>query len=220
MFRNAILYLLGDGPGQCLKFGFRQVQPRLCEIDVSDGIHGNEMDVHVGHFQSYNGRADTLAGDDLLEPQRYLLGEKIQLAQRLIAHIEDVVDLLPGDHKCVSLFDRPDIKKGNVRIVLGNDVAGNLALNDLREDAAHRAKLPSLGRLSSDAGSLDSGGGHEGAALCNHRCRHCFAEQKALCMIAADFSQCIPLLNGFHALRRDAQAKTVSHGHDGFYEGC
>ena len=84
----------------------------------------------VGNLHAQHGYADALAGDSGLHGTGYAFGKQRQRGIFLVAEVEDVVHLVLGDAKDVTFFQGIDVKEGEVVLVLGYFVAGNLPCDD------------------------------------------------------------------------------------------
>ena len=88
------------------------------------------MDVCVGHLHAEDGHADALARHSGLDGHGDALGEERQRRVLLVREVEDVVDLVLGDAERVTLGQRVDVEEGEVMLVFGNLVAGDLPGDD------------------------------------------------------------------------------------------
>ena len=123
--------------GQLLHPGLSHLDFGVGEVQVGHLVHGDEVDVGVGHFQPNHGHADALAGHGRRHALGHALGKQVQGRQLGWGQVEDVVGFLLRNHQRVAFHQRGDVEKRQVLIVLGNFVGGQLARNDAGKDGWH-----------------------------------------------------------------------------------
>ena len=82
------------------------------EGEVVHGIHGEDMDVHVGHFKAGHDDADALWGECLLLGDAYPLGYIHEVGVDLWGEVYPVVGLLARHYQGVAFGDRVDGHEG------------------------------------------------------------------------------------------------------------
>ena len=96
-----------------------------------------EVNVGVGDVDADDGLPHFDAGAYFFQSLGHTLGKEVQLAERLIVEVEDVVDLLLGDAEDVSACDGVDVEEGEAVVGLADFVAGDFAVDDAGEDGGH-----------------------------------------------------------------------------------
>ena len=110
--------LLGEGLHLC-RFHLDVVM----EVEVGFSLHGHEVDVGVGYFQSEDCDTDLDAWAYFLEAFGHAVGETLQLAVEFFVEVEDVVDLFFGDAEYVSFHNGVDVEEGEAVVGFCNFVA-------------------------------------------------------------------------------------------------
>ena len=85
-------YLLG----QLFHF-FRLHFDMVVEVQICLGLHGHEVNMGVGHFQSQHGHTYFGAGACFFQPDGHTAGKTLQFAVEFFIEVEDIVNLLFGD---------------------------------------------------------------------------------------------------------------------------
>ena len=118
--------LLFDGFGYFVGQSFHFVGFHLdvvMEIEVSFGLHGNKVDVGVGHFETQHGNTDFDTGAGFFEALCHTVCEALQFAVELFVEVEDVVDFFFRDAEYVAFDHRVYIEEGKAVVGFGNFVA-------------------------------------------------------------------------------------------------
>ena len=136
---RATVGLLGDGVlqfdgcGYLSSEGFHLVGFHfdvVVEVEVGFGLHGDEVDVCVGYFESEDCHAYFDAWAGLFKAFRYALGKVLQLAVEVFVEVEDVVHFLFGDAEYVAFHNGVDVEEGEAVVGFGNFVAWYFACYD------------------------------------------------------------------------------------------
>ena len=106
----------------------------LVEIDIRLGIHRHQVDMGMGHFQSYYGLSHLSARDGLPNCLCHALCKYLESCQFLVVHIENLVDFALGNHQSVSHSHRVDVEKSKKAVVFRTTMAGNFACCNFRKD--------------------------------------------------------------------------------------
>ena len=110
---------------------------RVGEVEVVHAAHRDDVEVQVGHLQP---------GDHQCHPRRFVLGLEDRTDRLGDAHqvgvqvgwcVEPVVELVERHHQGVAGLERVDAEEGDRTLVPPDEVAGELAVDDAREDGRH-----------------------------------------------------------------------------------
>ena len=99
----------------------------VVEVEVGLGLHGDEVDVGVWHFEAEDGDAYFDAGAGFFEAARHAVGEALEVAVEVFVEVEDVVDLFFGDAEYMAFDHGVDVEEGQAVVGFGNFVAGYFA---------------------------------------------------------------------------------------------
>lgn len=131
---SLLVELGADGVGDGLHLIGGELELGVGEEHVLLALHGDEVDVGVGHFEAEDGLADLDAGDDGLDGTRHMGGEDVQAAELFVGEVEDVIDFTTGDDEGMTLHQGVDVEEGIELLVAGAAVAGYLASGNFTED--------------------------------------------------------------------------------------
>ena len=115
--------------GKSLHFGGFHLDV-VVEVEVGLGLHGDEVDVGVGYFQSQHGYAYLDAGAHLFEAFGHAVCEVLEFAVEVLIEVEYVVNLFLGDAEHMPFHHWVDIKESETVVGFGNFVAGDLPSHD------------------------------------------------------------------------------------------
>ena len=124
-----------DLVGKCLHFLGRELELGLAEIHVALGLHGDEVDVGMGNFQTKNGYSHLCAGNYLFEGHGHLLGKHMKVGKGLVVEVEDIVGFFAGNDKGMSVCYGIDVEEGIETFVLRTFERGYFAGGDFAEYA-------------------------------------------------------------------------------------
>lgn len=113
-----------------LKFLRSEGEGGGAEAHVFLALHGYEVDVGVGDFESEDALAYLDAGDGFLYGYGYALGKDLHGCYLVVFKVEDVVDFTLGYDEGVAFLQGVDVEEGEELVVLGYLVAGYLACYD------------------------------------------------------------------------------------------
>ena len=98
----------------------------IAEKHVFLTLHGDKVNVGVGHLKTQNGLSYLDAVKHLLLGNGNLLGKKLKVTQFLVSQVKQIVNLTLGDAQNVTLYQRVDVQKCKAVLCLGYLIAGNL----------------------------------------------------------------------------------------------
>ena len=110
---------------------------RVCKTHIGFGLHGNEMDMCVGHFQPEHALSDFDARNGALDGKGHFLCKDLESCQFIVFKVEDIIYLALGNNQSMSLLQGTDVEKGVVTLILSNLVARYLAGYNAGENAWH-----------------------------------------------------------------------------------
>ena len=113
------------------EFRFGQLQLLAAEVSIALGLHGNQMDVGVGHFQSQNHLCNLAAGECLLDGNGHPLGELLVVGKFFVVHVEEIVHLTARNHECMTFHQRVNVEERIKLLVFSTFIAGNLTGSNL-----------------------------------------------------------------------------------------
>ena len=128
---SALLELGEDLRGYLGELLRSELELLTAEIDITLGVHGDEMDVSVGHFESEHHLCHLLAGECRPQSLGYSLGKDLELSDLLIFHVEDVIHFPARNHEDMSFRHGVDIEESIELVALRTLIAGNLASRNL-----------------------------------------------------------------------------------------
>lgn len=102
------------------------------------------MDMSVRHIDADDSFADLDAGAHLLEATGNATGKEMELGEKLVVEVEDIIDLLLGNAEDVTPGNGVDIEESQTMVGLGYTIAGYLACNNLAEYACHNRAVFSV----------------------------------------------------------------------------
>ena len=114
----------------------------------------------MGHLVADDEHSDPLAAERLLLRAPDPSAHGGEMGEQLLIGVDPMGDLLPRDDHDVTFGHRCHIEYGDADIVLVDEGAGNLSVDDLREQSGHVSFL-----LEGALGAL----GADGCANCPHR---------------------------------------------------
>ena len=135
--RGGVSEFLADAFGYLLELFRCELQVWCIETHVGFALHGDEVDVGMGHFEAQHALSYLDAGDGTLDGAGYFLGENLKSGEFVVFEVEDVVHLAFGNHECMPFLQGADVEEGVVAVVLGYLVAWYFAGYDAGKDACH-----------------------------------------------------------------------------------
>ena len=126
LLREVLFYAAGNLLRQGLHFVLLHLD-MMMEVEVGFGLHGYQMDVGVGHFETQHGDTHFDTGTGLFEAAGHAVGKALKVAIEVLVEVEDVVDLLLGNAEDMAFDYGIDVEKGKAVVGFGNFVAGDFA---------------------------------------------------------------------------------------------
>lgn len=126
----AVIGVLFDGVGYLLRqsshfSGFHL--DVVMEVEVGFGLHGDKVDVGVGHFKAQHGDTYFDTGTGFFKAACHAVCKALQFAVEVFVEVEDVVHLFFGDAEDVAFDYGVDVEEGQAVVGFGYFVAGYLA---------------------------------------------------------------------------------------------
>ena len=95
------------------------------------------MDMQVRDLIALDHHADALTVEGLLLSTSHLATDGHEMVQQVLVRVDPVRDLFPGYDHGVALGHRRHIEECNAQVVLVDESARNLSVDDLGEDGGH-----------------------------------------------------------------------------------
>ena len=109
----------------------------LAEVKVRHRLEWHDVHVHVRHFETGDHEADALGRQQLALRLPDALGNGHQMGRRVGRKVGPVIDLGSRNNEHMARRERPDVHEGDAHVVLPDETAGNLAVDDAGEDGGH-----------------------------------------------------------------------------------
>ena len=134
--------------GRIQLFGGR-VLLRVSGIVISHAVSREQVDVGVRNVEARNHQSHTVLIKGLVQGTRNLMRHSEQVRRQLSRQVGPTVDLSAGNEQQVTFRQGHDVQEGDAVLVLPDEAAGNLTLNNLGKNRAHNTLLhaPSSARL-------------------------------------------------------------------------
>ena len=94
-----------------LKLSFGQLQFLAAEVNVLFRLHGNKMNVGVGHFEAKHHLCHFSTGESPSNGQGHTLGKELELGKLLVGEVEDVIYFPTRDDEGMALYQRVNVEK-------------------------------------------------------------------------------------------------------------
>lgn len=91
----------------------------------------------VRYFQTNNSYTDPVTGEGLPDGGRYFFAKQLKAGKCVIIEVEYVVNFFFRDGEGMTHYKRVDIQKGDIPVVLGDDVSRYLPVDDFCEETCH-----------------------------------------------------------------------------------
>ena len=110
----------------------------VVEVHVAFVLHGDEVHVRVGHFETKYRHAYFAAGANLLHAACHAVGKVEELVVERVVEVEDVVDFFLRDAEHMAADDGIDVEECETVVGFGYFVAGDFASYDFGKDGGVR----------------------------------------------------------------------------------
>lgn len=98
----------------------------VMEVEVGFGLHGDKVDVGVGHLEAQHGDTYFDTGTGFFKAACHAVCKALQLAVEVFVEVEDVVHLFFGDAEDMAFDYGVDVEEGQAVVGFGYFVAGYL----------------------------------------------------------------------------------------------